>query len=308
MSSPNISREIDEAPELRTYVNGRILPHTEALAEMSEASFHSPSGFYDAERTFGGKIFKLREHLERLYRSLEEAPFEVGLSLDEMEAATLKVLDANRSLLQTDDDFILGQMVSPKNDESGKANSAIYCQFIDFASFAHSYAMGVRLVTPNTYAVPERVSAPGDNEQTQETYSLLADENGYVTACRHENFLFIRDGKIKLPDREKTLPGLSMETAIELAGQLGISVDEGYYTTAEVYPAEEAIISGTRFCMLPVATINGVALGDGVPGRLTGRLMEAWSEKVGLDFVQQALSHEHTHPPEDESFEQPPAQ
>lgn len=71
----------------------------------------------------------------------------MGMSLEEMEAATLKVLNANLPLLQADDDFILGQMVSPKNDESGEANFAIYCQFIDFVSFAHSYSKGVRLVS-----------------------------------------------------------------------------------------------------------------------------------------------------------------
>jgi branched-subunit amino acid aminotransferase/4-amino-4-deoxychorismate lyase len=103
--------------------------------------------------------------------------------------------------------------------------------------------------------------------------------------------MFVRDGRIKLPDRSKVLPGISMATILDLAEPLGIGVDEGRYSTHDVYDADEALVSGTRYCLLPVATVNGVSLGHEIPGPVTRRLIEAWSQKVGLDFVDQALSH-----------------
>jgi branched-chain amino acid aminotransferase len=109
--------------ELVAYVNGRIVPLNKATAEMSESESRSPGGLYDTERTFKGEVFKLREHLQRLYNSLEFARIDPGLSMEEMESITLEVLDANRPLLKESEDFILGQVVSmmPNYDSEGLA-------------------------------------------------------------------------------------------------------------------------------------------------------------------------------------------
>ena len=82
-----------------------------------------------------------------------------------------------------------------------------------------------------------------------------------------------------------------MDTVLELAESLEIPVDEGEYSAHDVYEADEAFISGTRYCVLPVATLNGVSVGEQIPGEVTSSLMEAWSKSVGVDFVKQALDH-----------------
>ena len=82
---------------------------------------------------------------------------------------------------------------------------------------------------------------------------------------------------------------LSMETVLELAEGLGVPVDEGEYSTRDAYEADEAFISSTRHCMLPVATMNGLRVGTELPGPVTRRLLEAWRELVQIDFVRQAL-------------------
>ena len=72
---------------------------------------------------------------------------------------------------------------------------------------------------------------------------------------------------------------------------LRIPVDEGFYTSSDVYQADEAFICGTRFCILPVATLNGLTIRDSLPGPVTQLLMNAWSRQVDVDFVKQALDH-----------------
>ena len=283
-----------EKKQLIAYLNGKLVPREEALGKMGTGNPRSAGGLYDAERTFGGLVFKLRAHLERLYRSLEFARMDPGIGLEEMEAATLEVLEANRQLLGTSDDFILGQVVTAGQASCGNghtsANVVIYCQPIDFAAFAQSYVRGVRLVTPVTYSVPAQASTTED-VAVQETFPLMMDDHGNITESRHANFMFVRDGRIKLPNRDKVLPGISMETVLELADSLGVAVDEDDYDTGHVYEADEAFVSGTRYCLLPAATINGMTIGHGLPGAVTSRLSKAWSDRVGADFVEQALSH-----------------
>lgn len=119
----------------------------------------------------------------------------------------------------------------------------------------------------------------------------MTDDEGDITECRHANSMFVKDGCIKLPDRRNVLPGISMEAVLEFADSLDIPVDEGDYSTGDVYVADEAFVSGTRFCVLPVATLNGVRLGDEVPGSVARRVLGAWSEAVGVDIAQQAVNN-----------------
>jgi branched-chain amino acid aminotransferase len=284
-----------ESIELLTYINGRIMPHSQASPMLQRINATSIGGFYDAERTFGGKVFKLRSHLERMYRGLDASRIDPRISIEELERITLGVIEANLPLLPEGHEFTVTQVVNQSQrqspDDLGTINVVVYCQPLDFTRFARSYLDGVRIVTPNTYGVPPG-QEPGDSKQGgQQVFLLMASPNGGVSECEGANFMFVKDGRIKLPDRRNVLPGVSMQTVLELAGSLNIPVDEGTYTQRDIYAADEAFVSSTRYCILPVATLNGLAVGDGIPGKATTALLEAWSAAVGVDFVNQALSN-----------------
>jgi branched-chain amino acid aminotransferase len=281
-------------PELTAYLNGDLLPHSEAVAGMRSDGSGSGGGLYDAERTFDGRVFKLREHLQRLYNSLEGGHVDPEITLDEMEDATLSVIEANLESRQPGDEFVVGQVVSTGpslSDGAPVVDVLIYCQVLDFSDFARSYSTGVRVFTPATYSPPARRQTRGPQVPDDDVWALKTDQKGYITECQRANFMFVKDGRIMLPDRSAALPGISMATVLELAESMGIPVDEGRYNTSDVYAAEGAYISGTRYCLLPVSTINGVAVPGPVPSEVTSRLIAAWSEMVGLDIVQQALDH-----------------
>ena len=284
-----------EASKLVTYLNGRFLPHGEAVAALQATDGESAGGFYDTERTFNGQVFKLRQHLERLYRGLAVSQIDPSMSLEEMEAATLELLEANRPLLGPGEELTITQVVSDTPTESPeggpKVNVVIYCQPVVFSAFAMSYVLGVRVVTPETYGVPKRTPQSTASEGKQQVFYLMTGREGSITECKGANFMFVREGRIKLPDRREVLPGVSMQTVLELADSLGMAVDEDIYSTYDVYGADEAFVSSTRFCMLPVATLNGLRLGQELPGPGTRELLDAWRELVGSDFVRQALDH-----------------
>ena len=277
--------------ELLTYLNGQIMPHGEAVAALQGLGMESAGGFYDTERTFDGRVFRLRLHLERLFRGLTLSKIDAGLSIDEMESVTNELLELNRRLLQPGGEYTISQVVSTGEGSEGDGVSGvtviIYCQPLDVGAFASGYVGGVRLITPDTYGVPDTADGGGAKEGAR-VIPLMTNQAGSITECSGANFMFVRGGRIKLPDRHNVLAGVSMQTILELAEELGIEVDEDEYSTYDVYTADEAFISSTRFCMMPVATVNGFSLGDCVPGPSTTRLLDAWRDLVGIDFVQRA--------------------
>ena len=282
-----------ESIKLLTYLNGRVMPHSEAAPTLRRINASSSDGYYDTERTFGGTPFKLREHLRRLFTGLEYSNIDPGLSIEEMERITLGVIEANAPLLPAGGEFTVTQVVSTMGpdapEEAGPINVIVYCQPLEFARFARGYVDGVRIITPSTYGVPS-----GQEEGVvggQQVLPLMNGKDGSITECQGANFMFARDGRVKLPDRLNVLPGISMQTVLELVSSLKIPVDEGRYSQLHVYDADEAFVSSTRYCVLPVATLNGVTVGRQLPGEITSALLDAWRTMVGMDFVQQALAH-----------------
>ncbi len=281
--------------ELTTYLNGELMPHSQAVAALQSEESQSAGGFYDSARTFGDRVFKLRQHLRRLYNGLDATGIDPGLTIDQMEETSLRLLEINRHALGHGDEFVITQVVSrippASPEEESTVNVIIHCQFLDFSSFASGYVDGVRVVTPSTYPVPRQSPQSTPKEAAQRLYYLMDNSEGSITECRGGNFMFVHKDRIKLPDRRHVLPGISMHTILELADSLGIPVDEDDYCVYDVYVADEAFVSSTRHCLIPVDTVNGLRLADTLPGPVTRTLLDAWRALVGIDFVKQALDH-----------------
>ena len=152
-----------QGKERMVYVNGKLAPESQAVISALDRGFRWGDAVYEVARTFGGKPFKLRAHLDRLYRSLRYTRIDPGMSEDEMERATMEVVEANRGLLGPNDDFTVNQVVSrglvEPSLEHG-ANVAIYCLPVHFLEFAREFAMGVRLITPATRRNPPTSLSP----------------------------------------------------------------------------------------------------------------------------------------------------
>ncbi len=277
-----------------TYINGRVMPHSQAAPLLQRINSRSAGGYYDTARTFGGKPFKLRQHLERLFNGLAYSKIDTGLSIADLEAISVGLVETNHSLIEGNGyEMTVTQTVTISRPDSADdlpgVDVAIYCAPLDLSAFARSYIDGVQIYTPSTYPQPQGQSAGDGKSGAAQVLPLMSDARGYITECRGANFMFVADGRIKLPDRSNVLPGVSMQTVLEIASYIGVGVDEGLYSQRELYDADEAFVSSTRYCLLPVAAINGYPLGDSIPGAVTQRLTSAWKNMVGVDFVQQTL-------------------
>ena len=286
------------------YVNGQLVPESQAVVSVFDRGFQSGDGVYDVERTYGGKPFKLHRHMERLYNSLNYTRIDPGLTPEEMEQAVLEVVEANLPLLADNEEYSIRQTVSRGSGRG--ASVVIYCTPIDFRNFAKFYIQGVNLVTPATRRTPPQSLSPKakiTNKMNHhvsefearlvdpEAFPLMLDLNGNIAESSAANFIFISKGCIRVPDRKNALGGITMETVLELAEGLGIPWEEGDYSPFDVYNAEEAMLTGTSRALLPVGSLNGLSIGQRCPGPITEHLQHAWSDMTGVDYVAQALSH-----------------
>jgi branched-subunit amino acid aminotransferase/4-amino-4-deoxychorismate lyase len=164
---------------------------------------------------------------------------------------------------------------------------------------------GTHLVTPSIRHVPPQCFDPKMKYRSRMHYyladqeaqlvdpnasALLLDLDGHVTETSGANFLMVEGGKIVSPTLRNTLPGISRKTVIELAEQLGIDFVERDFQVYNVVNADEAFLASTPFCIMPVTKINGLPIGDGKPGPIFRQLIAAWSQKVGVDIVEQIVS------------------
>ena len=294
------------------YLNGSFLPESEAKVSVLDSGFNAGDGVYDVTRTFGHKPFKLREHTERLFRSLRYTRIDCGMSLEEMEKTTLEVLERNRQLLRDNQDCALWQVVSrgvrssTGNRVVGGATVAIYSVIVNFPEFASFYVEGAPIVIPSTRRIPPQClesKAKITNKMNHNiaifeakqvdprAIPLMLDIDGNLSETSAHNFFLVIDGKLCTPSDKNVLGGITKDTIFDLAEQLGIDVAEGNFTPYDLYNAEEAFLASTSPTFVPVRTVNGAKIGKGAPGPVTLRLIGAWNKMVGMDIVDQALSH-----------------
>ncbi|GIX45994.1 MAG: branched chain amino acid aminotransferase [Candidatus Tectimicrobiota bacterium] len=289
------------------YLNGAFVPESQATISVFDRGFRLGDAVFDTARTFRHRPYKLREHLERLYRSLRYVRLDPGLTLEEMEAITLEVVRRNVPRLQAHDDVWIHQIVSrgPLR-RGGPPTVVILTEPLPFASFARYYKQGVSLITPSVRHVPPQTVEPRAKtvsrlhlvlaelevqQHDPDAYALLLDLEGRVTEYTSGNLFIVRDGELVTPVVRSGLAGIARATVLELAEELGIAAHEADLTPYDVYNADEAFLTSTSKCILPVARLNGVRIGTRIPGPLTRRLLETWSARVEVDIVAQALSH-----------------
>jgi len=304
------------------YLNGTILPESEAVLPFRDRGVKYGDAVFDTTRTFGHRIFKLREHLERLYRSLRYVRIDPGLSLDEMAAITEDVVTRNLPLIGPDEDYWVSQRITrgiiDPNERSAWPDYVgptviVECLPLPLTTRAKLYRDGIDVVVPATRRTSPSMQSPrakthnylnlilADLEvqaQNPEAFAVLLDENGNLCEGRGSNIFLVSDRVLVTPRERYVLPGISRETVIELAVAEGIPVEEKDFDLFDAYNGDEFFITSTSFCICPVRSINGVLFGDGtVPGPITNRLMQAYVDLVGFDWISQYTKHPATDAP-----------
>lgn len=297
--------------ERLTYVNGQIAPESQSFVSVRDKGFVYGDAVFDTARTFGGKLFRLTEHIDRLYDSLAYARIDPGMSKAEMAAATEDILARNLPMLPDGEDFWVTQRVTAGTqsmDGEPPANAGatvvIECVPLPLRARASFFRDGAPAAIPARRRVPPEALSPNvksnnylnmmiaqrEVEATSPgSWALMLDRNGDIAEGPGCNYFVVKDGVVYTPTRDFVLAGVSRQIAIDLCAKLDIPCVEGTVQVQRAMTGAEAFFTSTSLCICPISTINGYAYEAGAPGPVTKRLMDAFAEEVGFDYVGQYL-------------------
>ena len=279
------------------YVNGEIVPEIEAKVSYNDVGFLYGDAVFDTTRTFGGKIFRLQQHLDRFFQSLKYMRIDPLMTQDEMSDITMEVLERNLPLLDDNEDYWVSQRVSRgvRQDLGGLSNPTVVIETfpLPLKQRASLYKDGLQLVTPSVRRTPPVSQSPrakvhnyinivqADLEvksQNPNASALMLDINGNLCEGMGANLFLVKDGEMFTPHEQYILAGISRQVTIDLANELGINVKEKNLDLYDAYTADEIFVTSTSYCICPVASVNGSKPDNQyVPGPVTKRLMDAYS-------------------------------
>lgn len=300
-----------------SYFNGEFVPDSECKIHIADRAFMRGDTVFDVARTFDGKVHRLPEHLDRLYRSMKFARIDPGMTMNEMETITQEVIERNEPSREPGGDFMVWQTVIRGFAKdfgtiagSGPSRVCISVIPIQFEDHAHEYQTGGHVVFPRTRSYSHQSLEPNLKHYSRMNFSLaeleaadvdpdahpvLLDLEGNISENTAGNFFIVTDGVLRTPTDRAILQGVARLDVLELAEKLGIPTSEEDLQPYDAYTADEAFLCNTIYCVLPVARIDNREIEGEVPGPVSQRLLAAWSETVGLDIVDQALHQASLH-------------
>ncbi len=295
------------------YINGKYVPESEAGISIFDSACMFGDLVFEMTRSFNRKQFKMREHLERLYRSVKMLRIPFDMPIEKLEQLTQDVVERNQPLMDHDDEDRVAINISRGilslyhpifgSDPGPTLVISSFPLSLTLGAFAGIFDTGLHAVTPSQRAIPADLMDPKIKNRSRLHYmtanlqvslvndpnawALLLDPDGFVTEGTGANFFIVTGGELWTPEPRNILRGITRDHTMHLARQLGLIVREKNIELYDVIHADEAFYTSTPACMYPCTKINGIAIGSGTIGPVTQKLLNAWSEDVGVDIVEQ---------------------
>jgi len=283
--------------ELLVYIDGEYYPESEAKISVFDHGFLYGDGVFEGIRSYNGVVFKLREHIDRLYYSARAIMLEIPLTKEEMMKAVLETLrrnnlkDAYIRLVVTRGKGDLGldprkcpkpsviiitvpllQLYDEKKREKGMSMIVSWVRRDPVDATTHEIKS---LNYLNSILAKIEANNAGADE------AIILDTNGFICEATAENIFIVKDGKIITPPSTSgPLPGITASVVKEIAQDMGYQVIEKGITVAELYGADEAFVTGTAAEIMPIREVNKRRIGEGRMGPITRKILERFREYV----------------------------
>jgi branched-chain amino acid aminotransferase len=298
-------------------MNGEFIPETEAKVSIYDSSLMFGDMVFEMTRSFRGVQFKLMEHIDRLFDGIKILRIPFSQTKEEVYDACMQTIEMNSSFFAEDDEHRL--MIDVSRGLLGiyegieglrKGSNLIIADFPlrwTVASMGSLFSTGINAVVTSQRAIPAHLMDPKIKNRSRLFYlmanieasqfagdnnwALLLDTEGYISEGTGDNFFIVKNKEIITPEGRNILRGISRQYIIdEIAPKLGMKVIEKNIEPFDVYTADEAFMTGTPFCMLPVTSLNSVKIGTGTVGTIFESLLREWSKSVGVDIKKQIVS------------------
>lgn len=279
---------------LEVYIDGKYYPKEQARVSVYDHGLLYGDGVFEGIRAYNGRVFRLDEHLERLYASARSVAIEVPVALEEMRTLVLETLRRN-GLKDSYIRLMVTRGVGDLGLDPRKCDKASIIVITDKIKLypAEAYEGGLRIIIASTRKnSPDTVSpriksmnylnnilAKIEAIGAGVAESLMLDKNGFLTECTSENIFLVKNRVLYTPTSVVgILEGITRSAVMELAERAGIEVQMAFLTPHDLYTADESFVTGTGAEILPVVECGHRKIGDGRVGPVTRQLLAAFRE------------------------------
>jgi len=274
----------------KVYINGTFYEQEDARISVFDHGLLYGDGVFEGLRSYGGKVFRLREHLDRLWESAKAIHLEIPISHQEMTDAVNESLRVN----EIDDGYVrlvVTRGVGTLGLDPAQTSDPQVIIIADRITLypEEFYTNGLKIVTVSTVrnhpaALSPRIKslnylnnilAKIEGKQAGCIEALMLNHKGEVAECTGDNIFLVRHGELLTPPREAgILDGVTRQAVIELAIESGLAVHEIPLTRHDVFIADECFLTGTAAEVIPVIEVDSRSIGEGTPGPITRDLIE----------------------------------
>ncbi|MDD5477590.1 MAG: branched-chain-amino-acid transaminase [Candidatus Omnitrophica bacterium] len=287
---------------MKIYINGKFYEKENAKVSVFDHGLLYGDGVFEGIRSYSRRVFKLKEHIDRLFESAQSIMLKIPLTKEQVIKAVVNTLKANKldnayiRLVVTRGEGDLG--LDPRKCYKGATiiiiadKIALYPQKL--------YQDGLSIVTvPTVRNLPEALNPQikslnylnnilakieAGNAGCDE--AIMLDSLGYVAECTADNIFVVKGGHLYTPPQcMGTLRGITRDSILEIARKNKIAAHEHVITRHEVYISDECFITGTAAQIIPVVKVDGRTIGTGKPGKLTFVLMKKFKELTAKNGV-----------------------
>lgn len=279
---------------MKIYLNDQLVGKEQAVVSVFDHGLLYGDGVFEGIRVYGGNVFLLKDHIDRLYESAKAIRLEIPISPAAMIQATKDTVAANG----IGDGYVRLVVTRGAGSLGLDIRRTSHPQIIIIADTItlyppEIYEHGMNLITASTIrnhpaALPARIKSlnylnnilakiEGTDAGTVE--ALMLNHKGEVAECTGDNIFILKNGVLKTPSPDAgILEGITRNAVLQLAREAGIPTHETTLIRHDLYVADEMFLTGTAAEVVPVVSLDGRKIGDGKPGPITRRLLELFHE------------------------------
>jgi len=296
---------------MKIYLNGKFVNKQDAKVSVFDHGLLYGDGAFEGIRSYNKLVFRLKDHIDRLYETAHTMMLEISLSRKQMAEAVVATLKVNKirdgyiRLVITRGEGDLG--LDPRKC-CGNPNIIIIAGKITLYP-KELYEKGMEIITvPTIRNHPEALNPRLKSlnylnnimakiEAVNSGYSeaIMLDHMGFVAECTGDNIFIIKDGKMKTPSQGR-LTGITREAVLDIARKIKLPSEETFITRHEVFVADECFLTGTAAEIIPVVKVDGRSIGSGLsagqagkPGALTKKILDHFHQLTKKDGVKYTL-------------------
>lgn len=291
---------------MKIFINGKFLKKEEAKISVLDHGLLYGDGVFEGIRVYNCLVFKLKEHIERLFESAHSIMLNIPFSKKELETAIIRTLKVNKlkdayiRVVVTRGEGDLG--LDPRKCKGNETVIIIADKIVLYPK--KLYEEGLRIITvPTIRNLPEALNpqikslnylnnilAKIEAINCGFEEAIMLDSLGYVAECTGDNIFVVKNVQLYTPPQcMGTLRGITRDTVLDIARRLKIPAHEHVITRHEVFISDECFLTGTAAEIIPVTEVDGRRIGNGKPGKITRKLLEEFKKVVKKEGVRYSL-------------------